>query len=235
VKKFIAIIAVVLSSALFMGCSNVPADETIAFPWRVVLGMQFSLSHGTSDTAVQSMRDFLDSEIGERNITHQVSMSTEHLRVDLNFSNYRVFREFFALSAADSDLEVVELAWEASVFFRTRAYTFDNPWKLVVDNARISAIETQVQTLFATTGTNVLRRFELQTSFRRRVEVHSGWNRSPAFYQYFFNFGGENSIPTITIEDRFENAPIWYLIAAIAAVIFMVILYFLLKKREKSL
>ena len=56
--------------------------------------------------------------------------------------------------------------------------------------------------------------------------------RSTNGWHYFFHISGMNDDTLITIMERGPNPPIWYVIGVLITIIFMVLFYFIVKKRK---
>lgn len=251
-KNISIILMLVLCTPLFAGCgSSVPEPSEHEYPWTVILHMQYELNTSVLQKNLDDLATALSTKFDGKDVAlYGMGASSAYFRIALEFSGektingevyesgYFGLNDYFNLGMSDDQLiTLVNQEWEKNLFIRTRTLTFENPWKHVLSNVgSLTVLADLIKEIgdaeIKITGMPVYE-YEFLSSYRRHVADKTGTSRETGMYQYYFAFGGEGEIETIVIVDKFENGAIWYGLAVAAMAVFMVIVYFVAKRKEQ--
>ena len=237
-KKFTVFVMVLLTALVFTGCGVKTTEYSAKYPWPVILILKYELNPTTADTtdAIKNINTYLDNLTKDKNIETGVYTDDSALEIQLGFEDYETFLDFNGVTKSDDELaKVVGVKMEEKTFFYERTETFENPWKTISGNMeKIIAINEEINT--ASLNYTSVEYFFIFDSSMRRTSVPAAYKSENMIADYFYYFYGDSGTRTdeIVIFDRFQNDPIWYVLAVIGAGVFMVAVYLIFRGKESK-
>jgi hypothetical protein len=217
-KKFLIACVFLFVGAGFSGCTNYNRDETIEYPWPIILIMKYELK---TETVPMEALNNLSSQI-----EWDIYQSGTTVQIEMYFENFAAFAELFHVEQFP-----VSVVQKQKLFFIERTIKFQNPLS-VAPLAPIDALNQKVAAAYTTylnDGYNLYYVLESQTRRSRLDAAYKSENKTTHYLYYFKPDAAE-----IEIFDRFANQPIWYALALVGTGAFMAICYGILKSRRKS-
>ena len=177
--------------------------------------------------------------------THTVQHSENHLRLQITFNNlasYIYFNEYdlnyvrFIRIDQTAIVPSTDVSVNWGLFFVERRVTMPNPFRLFFEGegTRAGKVLNFLKAEFPEEEPYLVymmlfstRRTDTNAYDSRRTPDLFGWEH------VFITQAGE-APEDIVIFDRFANPPIWYAIGIVATMIFMLVLYLLVRKKVRS-
>lgn len=152
------------------------------------------------------------------------------------FDSYQRFYDYNGIDLTNKQNRKIET--KKSLFFNERTITLSDPYTRFFDTAtnKAAAILQSFNNEFnETDGKEIEYKYVFASSFRR-TETNSDKNSSSlidGIWEYKYDIDASNP-REIIIFDRFQNSPMWYVVAATATLVFMGVLYLVLKQLHKK-
>ena len=233
--KKILVLFVAIAALGLAGCSSRNNDGQEVFPWPVIFVIKYELNTEIiSQDAVAGINIFLQSRTQNIDATAKAHHAGKTLQIEIEFDNYKTFLQFNGINPDEDDLKVIDIQFRERLFFLERTITFENPWLVIQDNmTAVNQIDQEVRTRVgqANIKGDAEHIFVLRSSFRRTNVTGNYKNENMIIaHYYYFRGNGENVPEQVKLFDRFANQPIWYAIGLGATGIFMLGMYFVLRK-----
>ncbi|MCL2570383.1 MAG: hypothetical protein FWE16_04220 [Firmicutes bacterium] len=254
-KKFLIIPLLVFVAVTFVGCSSVTAAVSRLPDGRVLQIVEFRFDETTTQNLFDTneIYNFLgDPKFGltttrsETTVIHNgesltftfgmyytLERADYAIRLTLEFDNFDSYAYFNGIPH-DYDTQTIDI--QRNVFFVERTITMPNPFATFFESNsnRTLDIINHFTAQFGANKDDLTLVYVLASPIRRTSTNATSNQRTIDTHFYFFESTYANMIDEIVVFDRFANTPIWYGIGVGATVIFMLVLYSILKRKSDN-